>query len=435
MGRDLLIHSMAEFAPITLPLLEAVNAKVVCEIGAEHGGNSKKLYEWLKQRNGKLLSIDPKPSADFLNWIPSVSDVVQHIAIPSHAAIPQVKTADAWFIDGDHNWYTVFNELMLIREHARKENRPLLIFLHDVGWPWARRDLYYSPDSIPENFRQPFTWEGGVDIDTNEIINGGFRGNGAYAIAVTEGGPKNGVMTAVDDFTKQYPGELCFGFVPAVFGLGVLFDLSHPHANLIATLIAPFHNNALLQALETNRLANYLAVIRWQDRANGSQPSRPAPAAPVQHQMPAQAAQTQLQPPSQPQQQQPQQIVAQQPANSPSSNNPNLLALFEQHAVNLINYISENESNAEMWRVVDSQLNLEPNALKQFADYLSMLLTIPQNSEALKFIGVLEAICIARSGNAGVAQQKFQQLANKYPNSPLIIGAYHYASAATEEIK
>ena len=50
MERNLLIHSMSLFAPITLPILELVQARVVAEIGAEHGGNSKLLAEWLKQK-------------------------------------------------------------------------------------------------------------------------------------------------------------------------------------------------------------------------------------------------------------------------------------------------------------------------------------------------------------------------------------------------
>ena len=28
--------------------------------------------------------------------------------------------------------------------------------MHDVGWPYGRRDLYYAPEQIPEEFRQPY---------------------------------------------------------------------------------------------------------------------------------------------------------------------------------------------------------------------------------------------------------------------------------------
>lgn len=37
---NLLIHSMAEFASITLPILLAADVHDITEIGAEHGGNT-----------------------------------------------------------------------------------------------------------------------------------------------------------------------------------------------------------------------------------------------------------------------------------------------------------------------------------------------------------------------------------------------------------
>lgn len=48
-------------------------------------------------------------------------------------AIPTLETMDVWIIDGDHNWYTVSNELELIRKKSKEEKKPLLIFLHDVN--------------------------------------------------------------------------------------------------------------------------------------------------------------------------------------------------------------------------------------------------------------------------------------------------------------
>src|SRR3990167_606395 len=250
MEKNLLIHSMAEFAPITLAVLDVVKARQICEIGAEHGGNSKLLYQWLQTNSGQLISIDPAPSRDFINWLPTTNNAVKHIAKLSHEAIPEVKIADVWFIDGDHNWYTVYNELILIRECAIKENKPLLIFMHDVGWPWARRDLYYNPDHIPAEYRHPFTWQEGVELDNPGVIKGGFRSHGAYAAAVSEGGARNGVLTAIEDFIKLHKDQYCFANIPAVFGLGVLFDLTHPCADQIAAVLLPFHNNNLLQRLE-----------------------------------------------------------------------------------------------------------------------------------------------------------------------------------------
>jgi hypothetical protein len=85
-----------------------------------------------------------------------------------------------------------------------------------------------------------------------------------------EGGPRNGVLTAVEDFRAEAQTDarpLAWAHVPAVFGLGMLFDSSAPWAPALAEMIVPWHNNKLLAALEANRLQNYLQVIEHQDRA------------------------------------------------------------------------------------------------------------------------------------------------------------------------
>ena len=98
------------------------------------------------------------------------------------------------------------------------------------------------------------------------IHNRGFRGQGQFAWALHEGGPKNGVKTAIEDFKKNCGRDLGYVQVPAVFGLGILFDLDANWSKALAEHALPWHENALLASLERNRLANYLAVIEWQDR-------------------------------------------------------------------------------------------------------------------------------------------------------------------------
>ena len=61
-----------------------------------------------------------------------------------------------------------------------------------------------------------------------------------------------------------------------MFGLGVLFDMDAPFAEALAARLQPFHQNRLLQSLERNRLANYLTVLDWQDRAAASTPEAAA---------------------------------------------------------------------------------------------------------------------------------------------------------------
>ncbi|MBL7373602.1 class I SAM-dependent methyltransferase, partial [Escherichia coli] len=76
--------------------------------------------------------------------------------------------------------------------------KPLLALMHDVSWPCARRDCYYAPDRIPEEHRHPHSFDGGVSLGQPDCLpNRGFRGAGSFAWALHEGGPRNGVLTAV----------------------------------------------------------------------------------------------------------------------------------------------------------------------------------------------------------------------------------------------
>jgi len=270
MTENLLIHSMAEFAAITQEALTLANARTICEIGAEHGGNSTVLADWLGARDGCLTSVDPAPGAAFLQWLEANRAHVRHIAGLSLDVIPTLAAQDAWFIDGDHNWYTVYHELKAIHACQRKADKPLLIFMHDVGWPWARRDMYYAPERIPAQFRQPYSWDHGVTRHSRQAIQGGFRGCGAFAVAMNEGGPRNGVLTAVEDFAADREDEFFWANIPGVFGLGVLFDRTHPAAAELATLLSPLHEHPLYRRLEDNRLANYLRVIALQDEAQAA---------------------------------------------------------------------------------------------------------------------------------------------------------------------
>jgi hypothetical protein len=266
---QLLIHSMSEFADLILGCMQAAKVRNIVEVGAEFGGMSQRLADLAASVDGSLTSIDPAPKQEFRDWA-EANPQVRHIADTSHRAMPGMANVDAWVIDGDHNYYTVLGELRIADELSRRDGKPLFAFLHDVSWPCARRDTYYAPDSLPPEWVHPHSWEGGVTLDDPGIrIGRGFRGAGQFAIAERAGGPRNGVLTAVEDFldearTPQRP--LAFAHVPAVFGLGILFDAGAPWAPDIAERVQPYHDNPLIATLEANRLRTYLAVIDWQDR-------------------------------------------------------------------------------------------------------------------------------------------------------------------------
>lgn len=265
----LLLHSMSEFADIILAALDAAEARHVCEIGAEFGGMSNMVAGFVGGHGGRLTSIDPAPKAEFLDWIETVPHAA-HVARPSLEAIPEVADVDAWLVDGDHNWYTVYHELKAIDAACARDGKPLLAFLHDVAWPCGHRDLYYAPAQIPEAFRHAHSYDSGALPGQNALaFQRGFRGMGAFAFACHEGGPRNGVKAAINDFIQEKLAAgvaLAYAEIPAVFGLGVLFALDAPWSERVADIVLPYHQNKLIARIDANRIANYLAVIDWQDR-------------------------------------------------------------------------------------------------------------------------------------------------------------------------
>lgn len=264
-----LIHSMSEFLCLILPCMEAAGSRKVVEIGSEFGGTSKALGDWLAERGGSLVCVDPSPRAGFTAWAESTPNV-RHLPHASLDVIHALGDADTWLVDGDHNYHTVIEELRGISRTASGGGKALpLVFLHDVGWPCARRDLYYAPERIPKAARQPCSFEAGVlPGEVGSRPGRGFRGMGHFALALQEGGPANGVLTAVEDFLTESRAaglDLAWHSVPGVFGLGVIHPREASWSSAVETVLAPFHQNPLLASLEENRLANFLAVVEWQD--------------------------------------------------------------------------------------------------------------------------------------------------------------------------
>lgn len=126
---------------------------------------------------------------------------------------------DCILIDGDHNWYTVINELKTIRQRGllRPGGR---IFFHDIEWPYGRRDIYYQPETIPEPYRLEYAQKG--ILRGQRALDESHGSNRNLYNAVREGGPRNGVLTAVEDFIADHPSEYMFCRIRKEFGLGIL---------------------------------------------------------------------------------------------------------------------------------------------------------------------------------------------------------------------
>jgi Methyltransferase domain len=240
-------HSMQNLAEIVLPCLDAVGARSVVEIGAYAGDLTELLVDWAAGSGARVTAVDPSPQ-ERLTRLAAERPELELVRETSLAALPRLAPADAVIVDGDHNHYTVSEELRLVAEATGPE-LPLLM-LHDVCWPHGRRDDYYAAERVPPERRQPIHEGGGLHPDEPGVRAGGLPYRGA---AAREGGPANGVLTAVEDFVSACDG-LRLAIVPAFFGLGVVWREDAPWAGAVADVLDPWDGNPLVARLEANRV-------------------------------------------------------------------------------------------------------------------------------------------------------------------------------------
>ena len=262
-AQPLLLHSLTEFRDLIRSCFETAGVRDVLEIGSESGAFTRELLEFVSDRDGALWCIEPAPTLE-LEQLDSGEQRFRLVKGRSPEALVGVEACDAYVVDGDHNYWTVSRELEHIHERARAAGRYALVLLHDVSWPCGRRDFYYDPEALPAGVTHALTWTGGAVPGQEQAVEGGYRGNGAFAIAIREGGPRNGVLTAVEDFLAEHE-ELRLVQVPAVFGLGVVYSAQAPYAGELGELLAPLDRAPLLERLERNRMDLYLRVLELQD--------------------------------------------------------------------------------------------------------------------------------------------------------------------------
>jgi Methyltransferase domain len=249
-------HSLVHLAEILIPCLDVAGPRSVVEVGAYAGDLTRVLTDWAARSGARVWAIDPSPQ-DKLVRLAGQRDELELVRETSLEALPSIPRPEAVVVDGDHNYWTVSEELRLIAERAEGA-LPLLLF-HDVCWPHGRRDDYFAPEQIPEEHRQPIAEGGGLFPGITGIRPGGLPYKGA---AAEEGGPRNGVLTAVEDFVEARE-DLRLAVVPVFFGLGVVWPRDAPYSEELERLLAPWDRNPLLERLEANRVL-HLSVAHFQ---------------------------------------------------------------------------------------------------------------------------------------------------------------------------
>jgi hypothetical protein len=249
---------LAFWPDVVRPMLEALEPRGIVEIGSEAGKTTRLLAQLARERGAVLHAVDPAPLFDPDAWRAELGPCFVFHRLPSLAALERIGGFDAVLVDGDHNWYTVLHELRAIERRSAELGQPLpLVVLHDVGWPYGRRDLYYDPEAIPAEHRHPWARRGISPTASELVPEGGY--NAHLCNAVHEGGACNGVLTAVEDYLAATSERFVVARIPAVFGLAILMPealgAARPAlARLVAAWTAP-EVERFVERLEMARIA------------------------------------------------------------------------------------------------------------------------------------------------------------------------------------
>ena len=237
-------------AELVMEILAAGGGTSVTEVGALDGDLTRLLALWAQRADGRVWAVDPTPRPA-LEALAAAHERLALVREPSLTALAEIPLSDTIVLDGDHNHYTVSQELGIVAGRARAEGRVLpLVLLHDVGWPHGRRDDYFAPDRIPAEHRRPIAPEGALHPDDPGIHPGALP---YHHPAAREGGPGNGVRTAAEDFVAGDP-DLRLAVVPSFFGMGLVWSSVAPYADDLAALLRGWDANPLLARLEHNRV-------------------------------------------------------------------------------------------------------------------------------------------------------------------------------------
>jgi len=218
------------------PLLDATRLRALVEIGAAQGQHTVRLAPYAAARGAHLHVIDPAPLFDpgpFRRQYAGYATLHEHI---SHDVLPAIPAPDVVLLDGDHNWWTVYEELRIL---DRTCTRWPLTLLHDIEWPYGRRDMYYAPELVPAGYRHRHA-NSGVVRGRSKLSRKGI--NSIYANATHEGGERNGVLTAIEDFLDATARDLALFIAPGNNGLAIVADRERLRRERFATVLRRVHD-------------------------------------------------------------------------------------------------------------------------------------------------------------------------------------------------
>jgi len=166
------------------------------------------------------------------------------------STFPMNSGACAWIIPGVANYYHAYRLLHVIRAMTVRQQTPFLVLRPQLETTIARRDYYVGVPSVPAPWRH---------CSETCLVRGE-----TIERATIKGGLRNGVLTAIEDFTQEVWDEgtaLAYTCLPTIGGFCALFDVEADWAPELAYRLSRFHDSAAVAAMSEKELLDYLDII------------------------------------------------------------------------------------------------------------------------------------------------------------------------------
>jgi hypothetical protein len=206
---------------VIAPLIEVLEPRVMVEIGSGDGRLTRRVLEASGSREAVLHAVDPAMRLD-PDLVTQAGDALVLHPERAIAALSEIGAVDLALLDGDPNYHAVYSSLeMLVRAAERAERPAPLIIVHNVHWPFGRRDGYYDPASIPPGQLHEHS-DLGLVPGRRDAQPDGLRLT--PFCAVKDFLPRSGVLTAIDDMISDGDLKWTFLEIPGFHGVGLLAE-------------------------------------------------------------------------------------------------------------------------------------------------------------------------------------------------------------------
>ncbi|GAB5350144.1 hypothetical protein [Alteriqipengyuania sp. 357] len=166
------------------------------------------------------------------------------------SAFPVSGGSCAWIMPAVSTYYHTYRLLHGIRAVCKMQEKPILVLRPQLEGAIARRDHYRDTPEVPAAWRHCSET---CQVHGESVERAAFKG-----------GLRNGVLTAMEDFTQELWDEgtaLAYTCLPTIGGFCALFDVDADWAAELAYRLARFHDSATIAAMSKQELLNYLDIV------------------------------------------------------------------------------------------------------------------------------------------------------------------------------